>query len=157
MPLRFLLVAAAACSLAAASDAQTGAKSPVHVHFGGVIVNAGYSRGFGWYPGPWGYDPYYYVDPLLWTPFYYPGFYNGFLFGPGMGNVKVQAGPKTAAIYLDGAYAGRRDELRNMWLQPGVYSLEIRDGQRRLSQKIYVLSGKTLRITPATLNQEVLP
>jgi len=157
MSLRLLLVAAAACSLAAAGDAQSSGKTPFRVHFGGVMVNAGYSRGFGWYPGEWGFGPYYYYDPLLWTPFYYPGFYNGFAYAPGMGNIKLQAVERSAAVYLDGAYAGTCGQLKNIWLQPGIYTLEVREGQRRLVEKIYVLSGKTLRISPGTMTAEALP
>ena len=158
MSLRLLLLAAAATSWALAGQAGSGqASRPVRVHLGGVMVSGGYLHGYAWYPGPWGYSPYYYYDPMLWTPFYHPGYYTGYAYGPGFGNVKLQVGGKTATVYVDGALAGRREQLKDMWLEPGVYNLEVRDGQRRLTQKIYVLSGKPLRITAGMMHQEPLP
>lgn len=44
--------------------------------------------------------------------------------------------------------SGRAGKLKRMWLDPGAYNLELRAGGRTLTQKIYVLSGKTLRVTP---------
>jgi hypothetical protein len=157
MPLRLLLLAAAGSWALAGQAGSVRTSPPVRMHWGGVMVSGGYLRGYAWYPGPWGYSPYSYYDPMLWTPFYHAGYYTGFAYGPGLGNVKLQAGGKTATVYVDGALAGRREQLKDMWLEPGVYYLEVRDGPRRLTQKIYVLSGKTLRITAAMMNQEPLP
>ena len=47
-------------------------------------------------------------------------------------------------VYVDDAYAGEVRKLKTMWLEPGVYKLEVRDGDRKFARKIYVLSGKTL-------------
>jgi hypothetical protein len=48
---------------------------------------------------------------------------------------------------LDGAYAGKAGDLKSMWLDPGAYQFEVRqDSRTAFSRKIYVLSGKTLRI-----------
>jgi hypothetical protein len=67
-----------------------------------------------------------------------------------MGEVKIASAPKEAMVYLDGAYAGAAGKLKSMWLEPGVYNLEIRDDAgASWSQKIYVLSGKTLPLKPA--------
>jgi hypothetical protein len=40
-----------------------------------------------------------------------------------------------------------------MWLDPGVYNFEVRDGNRRYCQRIYVLTGKTLKLTPELMEQ----
>ena len=66
-----------------------------------------------------------------------------------MGEVKLGSSSKTAAVYLDGAYAGTVGKLKNLWLQPGVYNIEVRDDAGAVWQKkIYVLSGKTLELHP---------
>jgi hypothetical protein len=129
------------------------------VRFGGVMVSAGYSHysGYpGWYGpyGPYGYGrygfayayPWYAWDPFFAYPWVHPGFFNGFGYAPGFGEVKLQAADKTALVYIDGALAGSAGKLRNMWLEPGKYSVEVRQGDRAFAQKVYVLSGKTLSL-----------
>jgi len=122
------------------------------------MVGGGYSYFSGGYPyygygsDYWGYSPYYLSSPL----FYHPLYYTGFTYGPGMGELKIQAPDKTSMVYLDGALAGRLDQLKNMWLAPGVYQPEIRSGNQRMTQKIYVLSGKTLRVSPDMMVSEAL-
>jgi hypothetical protein len=145
-----------------AADGQAPAKVPAgrqprsHIRFGGILINAGYTRWSG-YPYGWGYGPYGYYDPFFWSPLYYPGIYTGYAYTPGMGDVKVLVGDKSALVFLNGALAGRREQLKDMWLEPGTYNLEVRDGQRRFTRKIYVLSGRTLKITPDLMEQETLP
>jgi hypothetical protein len=126
------------------------------IHFGGLMIGVGYSHASGGYPygyAPeyWAYSPYSY-----WPPFYHPGYFTGFSQQPNMGNVKIAAPDKTSLVYLDGALAGRLDKLKDMWLEPGVYHLEVRNASRRFTQKIYVLSGKTLKVTPDMMVTEAL-
>ena len=126
------------------------------VRLGGVFIGAGYSRysgypSFGYYSRFWGRRPDFF-DPFVLWPFA-PGFATGFAYQPNMGEVKIQRSNKTAWIYLDGAFAGRADHLRTMWLDPGVYNFEVRDGNRRYAQRIYVLTGKTLKLTPELMEQ----
>jgi hypothetical protein len=155
----FVLLLPAAL-LAAGGKSQAKSAPPSHsqlgsrhrVRIGGISVGAGYSR-WGGYPlwgapywggyGLWGY-PYY--DPS-WPGFgVHPGFYNGFAYGPGMGEVKLKA-PRDSEVYVDGAYAGPANKLKSMWLEPGVYSVEVRDESGASYEKrIYVLSGKTLNL-----------
>jgi hypothetical protein len=128
------------------------------VRLGTVYIGAGY----GYYPGP--YWPGYY-----WAGFYPPPFYGGW-WGPwypapyyaaayapyapvyitpqiDKGQVNLQVANKSAQIYLDGAYAGKASMLKNFWLAPGVYQLEIREnGQTTHEKRIYVLTGKTLKL-----------
>ena len=73
-----------------------------------------------------------------------------------MGAVKLEGVDKNALVYLDGALAGRADKLKRMWLDPGAYDLELRTGDRSATQRIYVLSGKTLKVTPDMMVNEVL-
>jgi hypothetical protein len=141
----------------AKADSQS---SHPRVRLGGIMIGAGYTHFsgrypyFGYYPGFWSYGPYYY-DLFLFSPYIHPGFYNGFAYQPYMGDVKIQAANKAASVFLDGALAGRADKLRDMWLEPGSYNLEIRDGVATFSRRIYVLSGKTLKVTPETMVKEV--
>lgn len=146
------------------SGVQTKAQTPrsrPHFRIGGIMIGAGYTHFsggypyYGYYPSLWGYSPYYY-DPFLFG-YAHPGFYSGFGYRPDMGDVKIQLNNKAAWVYLDGALAGRMDKLKNMWLEPGAYNLEVRDGNERLSQRIYVLSGKTLKISPDMLTKEGHP
>src|SRR5882724_4053575 len=120
-----------------------------HVRLGGVFIGSGYYGhsgypSFGYYSGFWDRR---FLDPFLLWPFA-RGFATGFVYQPNMGEVKIQTSNKTASVYLDGAFAGRADHLRSMWLDPGIYNLEVRDGNRRYAQRIYVLTGKTLKLTP---------
>lgn len=157
-------LAALSCSLLLADDTVKTEKSHPRVRFGGLVVNAGYSHtsgypygyryGYGYYPGFWGYGPFAY-DPFLFSPYLHPGFYTGFGYQPSLGEVKMQNPDRNAWVYIDGALAGRADKLKNMWLEPGAYQLEVRAGDRKLSQKIYVLSGRTLKVTPEMM--EVRP
>jgi len=123
--------------LAALAPAPVDAR----VRLGGVRIGAGYS--YGAYFSPW-----WYYDPFLFYPVYAPGYYSGFAYQPNMGAVKLEGADKNALVYLDGALAGRADKLKQMWLDPGAYKLELRTGDRSATQRIYVLSGKTLKVTP---------
>jgi hypothetical protein len=157
MSKRFLLLAVVSVSVALAADA--GQQKHHRVRFGGVMIGAGYTHysGYPYFGYPYyGFYPDYLYDPFFWGPFYAPGYYTGFAYQPGLGDVKIQVPDRSATVYLDGAYAGQLADLKNMWLVPGVYHLEVRAGQSRLTQKIYVLSGKTLKISSERMNREAL-
>ena len=129
--------------------------SRLRVRLEGVFIGSGYSRysgypSFAYYSGFWGRRPDFF-DPFLWP--FAPGFATGFVYQPNMGEVKIQTNNKTASVYLDGAFAGHAGHLRSMWLDPGVYNFEVRDGNRRYAQRIYVLTGKTLKLTPELMEQ----
>jgi hypothetical protein len=121
--------------------ATTGTAQPgTRVRLGGIAVGGGYFYG----PGFW---PYY---PSYWGPygaFYGPGDYGGYAYGPGLGEVRLRVEPAHAQVFLNGGYAGEADQRKSMWLEPGAYNLEIKAaGHETFSRKIYVLSGKSLRI-----------
>lgn len=136
-----------------------------HIRFGGLTVGAGVTSHvsrfsgdypYGYAPEYWDYSTYYSYSPILESAFYHPGYYTGFAWQPNLGNVKISAPDRTSLVYLDGALAGRLDKLKDMWLEPGAYDLEVRNSSHRFTQKIYVLSGKTLRVTPDMMVDEVL-
>jgi hypothetical protein len=122
------------------------------IRLGGISVGASYSHGpwspyyspYRYYYGPWGlYDPFWY------SPFIHPALYGGYGYQPSTGEIKLDTDAKDASVYLDGAFAGTVESLKNFRLEPGAYNLELRDSnQATFSKRIYVLSGKTLRLRP---------
>jgi len=64
-----------------------------------------------------------------------------------MGEVKLRTPAKAGEVFLNGGYAGEVSKLRSMWLDPGAYDLQIRNGSQSLyERRTYVLTGKTLKI-----------
>lgn len=160
-------------STASADNSTTGVRlqgagkeGGSRVRLGGVTVGAAYTRGWPGYYGPrywgpgwygagayraWGYWPSWgWYDPFWYSPLaVHPGYWMGFGPGEGMGEVKLDTDSRAASVYIDGAYAGSVKDRRNMWLRPGTYELRLRDTDKKVyAQRIYVLSGKTLRIRP---------
>lgn len=143
-----------------ASNVPTGsveASRPTRVYLGGVSLTGGYSR----YSSPayWGAPYYGHYNSPFWSPFWqtylpyggvgFSGLYPAYNFqrGPSMGEIKLQADPMTASVFINDAYAGRVQDLRSMSLEPGVYNLRIEtEGRPGFSRRVYVLSGKTLKI-----------
>jgi hypothetical protein len=147
-----------------ADTSTAGESRKTHVRLGGVSIGAGYSH----YSGPFYSDAYYYpFYPAVWglastywspfydlySPLYRPGPYWQHSASGGMGEVKLQTTQKSAEVFLNGAYAGITGDLKSIWLEPGAYDLEVKAGHQTFSQRIYVLSGKSVKIRPA-LNSE---
>src|SRR3954468_5703548 len=109
---RLVLAALIATTVAtAADDAADTQKSRPRIRFGGLIAGVGYSSGPWWYPRygyGYGYGLY---DPIFYSPYIHPGFYNGFFQQPNMGQVKLGTEAKDASVYVDGAYAGPAHKL----------------------------------------------
>ena len=160
-------VAAANNTLAkpeAATDSQAPEKRKRRLRFGGLAVGAGYSHFSGpyYYPygypfAPWGFYPGDFVSASAWYPFWgsYPYYRPGsFAYNNGRGEVRLTADPKLAEVYIDGGYAGTADKLKSLWLDPGAYDLTISSaGRESFHQRVYFLSGKSLKIT-AKLNPD---
>jgi len=143
------------------ANSKKDSSQPDHryrLRLGGLAVGAGYSYfsgpvfpyGYGY--GPYGFYPYSGVfSSIFWEPFgggfpFYPAGY--FQRGDGKGEVRLTADPKDASVYLNGGYAGTADHLKSVWLEPGAYDLSVSASDRRTyEQRIYVLSGKSLKIT----------
>ena len=138
----------------------SAAPAEARVRLGGVVVGGGYSHFSGhrglWRPGF--YRPFYgsFYDPFY-GGFYHPGYYNGYRQGPRMGQIKLKDAPKGAEVFLDGGYAGLAGDLKSIWLRPGAYSIEVRDGGLSHAERIYVLSGKTVRIEPQLIPRKEQP
>lgn len=147
-------------------DSESGHK--LHVRLGGVAVAASYSSApffygpfwpYGFYPyGPYGVGWY---SSFFYSPFYSPfyGFYGpyagGFAYAPDKGEVKLNANPKDARVFLDGAYAGTAEHLKDMWLDSGAYDLSVSSpGKETFRQRIYVISGKKLKIDARLMAQK---
>ena len=139
-----LLLIFAGFSIASDEPVKKESRLP-RIRFGGVMVGAGYSRGF--YGAPYRY----YSPGYLWDPFFYgvwahPGFYSGFPYYPDFGEVKLATSDKASAIFIDGGFAGYAGKLKSIWLEPGAYNIEVRSGSREFSKRVYVLSGKSLKL-----------
>ena len=130
-------------------------KGKAHVRLGTVTVAASYTHfpdgffapfwGYGFYPGVFAYEP------LFYEPFYYSSFYGPSLpdlaYHSDKGEIRLEAKPASASVYLDDAYAGTAGKLKHIWLPPGAYDLTVaRADGSMFHQRIYVLSGKSLKI-----------
>jgi len=146
-------------------------KSKTHFHLGAITVGASYTNFGHAFVGPfypyyaYPFYPYYpygaFSVSAFYTPYFSDAFYGpysyyapyapGFGYATGKGEVKLASlgRNKGASVYIDNAYAGPADKLKQMWLDPGAYdlSLQAADGST-FRQRIYVLSGKTLKIEP---------
>lgn len=153
-----------------AQDQENDSEAPkhkVHVRLGGVAVGAGYAYSsglfccYGYYPYNYGfypynafYNPFFYPDPFY--DFYgYPYDYRNDLgYAGDKGEIRLSSSVKGAQVYIDGAYAGTTDKLKNFWLSPGAYDVSVSAaGRQTYKERIYVLSGKSVKLK-ATLEPE---
>lgn len=115
------------------------------VMLGGVSVGFGYSYFSG--PGYYGYGYRYFCDPF-WGP--YPWFgpaYYSINTGRPMGEVRLAGTDKLAEVYIEGGYAGVAKDLKNLRLDPGVYTIEIHvEGKPVQQRKVYVISNKIVKV-----------
>jgi hypothetical protein len=123
---------------------------------GTVSVGAGYTHFSGPFYYPYSLYPFdgfyrsWLWDPYWANPLSYPAGYFGY--NDGRGEVKLTLEPKTvepklAEVYVDNAYAGTADHLKNMWLEPGAYELSVSSKDHvSFHRRIYVLSGRSLKI-----------
>jgi hypothetical protein len=102
---------------------------------GFVVVGRPYYGGF--------YSPF-------WGPYWgapYGGYY--YYSHPNAGEVKLDTKVKDAQVFINGAYAGTTHQNKSMYLRPGSYNIEIREGSHTpFAEKIYVVAGKTLKLHP---------
>ena len=100
--------------------------------YGPGFYGPGY--GYGWYGPGWG--PY--------------GYAYGYAPRPATGSVKFETKMKNAAVYVDGGYAGTVDQLKTFKLRPGMHDLELKapDGHSFYQDRVEVIAGKTLKLTP---------
>jgi len=89
--------------------------------------------------------------PWFWGPYGYGGPYLGYGYSmpAGMGKVKIETHLKDAGVYIDGAFAGTTSQTKDMLLRAGAHNIEVRAaGHPKYAERVYVLSGKTLKISP---------
>ncbi len=118
---------------------------------GGFHGGRGFRGGFGGavIVRPFGFSGFY--DPWFWGPSWYGGPYWGYGYSmpAGMGKVKIQTQLKDAEVFVDGAYAGTTSQTKDMWLRSGAHDIEVRAaGHPKYAERVYVLSGKTLKLSP---------
>lgn len=91
-----------------------------------------YGPAYGWYGPGWG--PY------------------GYAYAPAqpIGSIKFEHTMKDASVYVDGGFAGTVGQLKTFKLHTGSHNIELRapDGHTFYQQRIDVIAGKTLKITP---------
>jgi hypothetical protein len=118
-----LLILAAALMTLAPMSASAAVR-------GFVVVGGPYYGGF--YRPYWG--PY-------WGSYYYAH--------PNSGEIKLDTKVKDAQVFINGAFAGTTHDNKTMYLRPGSYNIEIKQGTNTpFAQKIYVVAGKTLHLHP---------
>jgi hypothetical protein len=93
----------------------------------GFYPNPYWGYNWGWGEPFWGYGPYYPLDTT--------------------GKIKIKDENKYDQVYVNGAFAGRVEKLKSMYLDPGSYDIRIhRNGKELLSRNVYVIVGKTVEI-----------
>jgi hypothetical protein len=103
--------------------------------------------------GGYFYDPFY--GPFPWWPRAdYPV---RFPIGDGRANIRVQVAPKTAAVYVDGFYAGVVDDFDGFFqalpVLPGGHVVALyQEGYQTVSRSIYLPPGSTFQ-----LREQLLP
>jgi hypothetical protein len=144
-PIVFLaiLFAAALTLWPASADAQGRARGGRPV----VVVRGGFGMGF---------SPFY--DPFFYSPFYGPWGPYGSPYASNMSEVRIQATPKDAEVFVDGYYAGIVDNFDGVFqrlnVSPGGHEFVLyREGFQPIHQMVYVQPGSsfTLRHTMVPL------
>lgn len=155
----------------AAQEQENDSEAPkhkVHVRLGGIAIGAGYAYSsglfccYGYYPYNYGFYPY----NAFYNPFFYPDpFYDFYGYPPydyrndlgyagDKGEIRLSSSVKGAQVFIDGAYAGTTDKLKDFWLAPGAYNVSVSAaGRQTYKERVYVLSGKSVKLK-ATLGPE---
>jgi hypothetical protein len=129
--LRSTMVAALLCLIVLPANAS--GRRYGHEGFGNRRV--GVQPYWGW-GASWGWGPYW---GDIYPPFDYPR--------DDRGTLKIKDQDKSDQVYIDGAYAGMVEKMGTLRLKPGSYEIKIRrDGREILTQQVYMVSDKTLKI-----------
>jgi hypothetical protein len=138
---KLLMTCVAAVALLLPVAAQ--ARPPVGPYFGGGVAIL---------PAPVFFGGFY--GPSFWGPY---GFYGPYYYGPASGAVKFDTSVKDAKVFVNGAYAGTVRKVKTLHLRPGTYNIELKGpGGTYYGERIFVLTGKTLRLHP-DLRAQVQP
>jgi hypothetical protein len=128
----WLVLAVALAVLTPLSASADGRRHTVVIH---PFVGSWYPPFAGAYWGPeWG--PY-------WGPTWIPDPYVG------MGVVKLETKVNDAQIYVNGGYLGTTEHNKTLHLNPGGYSIEVREaGREPFKANVYVAADRTVRLKP---------
>ena len=100
----------------------------------------------GGYYGPGFYGPSWYgwYGPS-WGPYGY-----GYVSGPPAGSIKFEHTMKDVSVFVDGGFAGTVGQLKTFKLHAGTHTIELRnpDGHSFYQERVDVVPGKTLKLTP---------
>lgn len=133
-------VVAISVGFAAESNAQVRRVGAVRSH---VIVYGG----FGYYPSPFWYDPWFgYGYPAFWGPWPYGGYAY-----PPTSDVRLDVTPKDAEVYVDGYYAGLVNDFNGVFhklhVPPGEHEITLyMDGYRSVHEKVLLSPDKTIKL-----------
>ncbi len=130
------------------SSGSVEVKHRPRFRLGGISLGAGYHHLSGSpFFRPY-YYPYYGGYPYWLDPLYYPAFTRTQLRGPApQGQVRLRVSPARATVFVDGAYAGTASDLEKFQLPVGAYTLKLSaPGYRDFEQRLYLLSGKKLKV-----------
>ncbi len=105
----------------------------------------GWGRDFGYRGGIY-YYPDYDWDWGWGGPFGWGG-YPGYYYENTTGTVKLGNVSKTDQVYINGSYAGEAKKLGSIHLDPGVYTVTVKNnGRDVLTQQVYVALDKTVKL-----------
>jgi hypothetical protein len=149
---------------------QVEVSRPSPIRFGGFWLGGGgaYAEGRDLNPAYRLYRPCCWHDPWydVFSPvgvfencFAYPGLCQVFARGEAVetGVIVLKTQPD-AEVFIDGGYAGQARDLEKMKLPPGIYTLRVEEqGFEPFERKIYLLSGKKVKISAALTALEVKP
>ncbi len=94
---------------------------------GPAFYNPYWGFGWGWGDPFWNYGPYYYPYTT--------------------GKIKIKGYDKYDEVYINGAFAGTVDKMKSVNLDPGRYTVQIKQqGKELLNRTVYVVAGKTVDI-----------
>lgn len=124
-----------------AADQSHGEFHEDHDHDRGIIVSPYFGSRF-------------FYDPWLASPYGWYGAYGPYgFYGTSpqyhwdIGKLKLTTNVEDADVYLNGAFAGKAEDLKTIRLRPGKYHLKVSaPGYEPLKRQIFVVRGKTLKV-----------
>jgi hypothetical protein len=118
-------------ALAMAAIAPIASARP-QVFVRGYVGPAYYGPAYGWY-GP------------VWRPYGY-----GYVPVAPYGSLKFEHTLKVTSVFVDGGFAGTVGQLKTFKLHPGTHNIELRtpDGHTFYQERLDIIAGRTLKITP---------
>ena len=94
---------------------------------------------------------YYAYDPFFWDRYsWYYGYppYGSAYYPSTTGQVKLKTDRSEAMVYVDGGFAGKVKDNKNLSLTPGNHKIELRDSEGKViaQRTVNVMLGKTVKL-----------